>query len=1160
MSGMKKASLKDIWRSVRNGKKRFFAILIITALGMAMLTGLYAACQDMYYSADRFFEEQNLFDVQILSTLGLTGDDLDVLSQVEGVENADGVYSEEVFTEINGTRYTADMTTLSSKGLNRPYILSGALPQNPDEIAVPQSYLDESGKSVGDTLSIQEEEDGEETDEEDTSDSDLDIDVELEEESATFPVTTYTITGVVIDATNITNEENEGFRTSSGSDFTFFVAAEAVNSDVYTAVYVSLTDTGDINSFSDEYESTVDAFVGNIEANIKQQREQARYDAVVGEATEKLEDAQQTMDEKFADADRQLAEGEQELSDGRAELSDGEKELAEQEKNAKEQFEKARNEIQDGKNELAEKRQQAESEFASAQQQIDSAQTQLDESRVQIEAGLAQVKGPLAGAWPETEWNALVDAAGALAAAGSGDEDIVRGTATQSNALYSALAAVTGSLSAGLQQQLGQLQAYLDALNQNPSASAEEKETVAASIKQLEEKKQQLDALPSSCVQLALGMGKINGGQAALDTEKAVFEQKKAEAIQQMDDAAAQLTDGEEKLNAEEEKAWAQIAQARQDIADGKNELTEGEEELNKNKDEYLEKKAEAEQKLADGYDELSDIDMTKWYVQDRTSLESYSSLKSDMSSIEAVGTAFPIVFLLVAILISLTTMTRMVEEERGLIGTYKALGFRNADISKKYLVFAFAACLLGGLLGDILGFIFMPKLISYIFDSLYILPEFYLQFDLLYGIGGIALFMAGIVGATAIACRSELQHMPAALMRPKAPRAGARVFMERIPIIWNRMKFLSKVTVRNLFRYKKRFFMTIIGIAGCTALVLCGFAIRDSVNSLTPKQYDNIYQYDLMVVADDKDYGELSQELSGQGALANHMDVRLTTVGLINSSENSENVQLMVVPDDASLDGYINILDLSGNKINLGEKDVLVTRSAANTLGLKEGDTIELEDSDLERRETVLTGVVQNYLGNTVYMKQALYDELFGDYAPNAMLADLNDTVTDQPAYAESLLQNGKVLSSLSTTAQIEEFSFDLINAVVLLLIVMAGGLAFVVLFTLSNTNISERIRELATIKVLGFYDREVHQYVNKETLILTLIGIVVGLPVGRVLSGFLTSALNMPSLYFEVNVEPFSYIISAVISFCFALIVNLMTNRTLNRIDMVEALKSIE
>lgn len=1197
---MSQAFHKDILRSIKKGWKRFLSILIITALGVGMMTGLYAASLDMYYSADKFFDRANLFDIRILSTLGLTQEDVDVLARVDGVEAVEGGYIETVYTDINGVRKSADIAVLSRGGINMPQLLVGALPTKTDEIAVTQKYLDESGKSIGDTLTIKEEIE-EENDKESTletadntqtkadpdqdgsfnTDIDFDMDMEIDEEAQTptFSNTTYTITGVVLDPKDIRGNEDTGivFRSTVTADYSFFITEETASNDVFTVVYIILSGTKEMNSYSDEYEDTVQFVVSNIESRIKIQQERARYDAIISKAQAKIVDAENTMNEKFAEADRKFADAWNDIVKARQELVDGEATLSDEEKEANRKIAEARAEIKsakykladaekqlaegeaqllegeaelndnaqklkEGKQRLSEERQKVEEQLANAERQLSEAQSQLDAARTQLEAGIAQLKSGFGYAWPANEWDTLVNTAAALTATGVDDDAIAAGTAAESAALGAKLGT---QAEFGVQTALG-----MGKVNGDQQVLDDQKKVFA------EEKEAGLRQLAEAEAELAEGEAQIAAAWQMLESNKTDLEARKAELA----DGKVELADGEAKLNAEEADARAKMADAWEEIAKGKEELADGEAELIDQEQEYAEKKEEAKQKLADAYAELEDIDMTRWYVQDRTSLESYSSLNSDLSSIEAVGKLFPIIFLLVAVLMSLTAMTRMVEEERGLIGTYKALGFGNAAIYSKYILFASTACLLGGVLGDVFGFVFMPRFISAILDSLYSLPQHYLRFDPLYGVGGVALFMVAIVGATMLSCRNELKQMPAMLLRPKAPRSGSRVWLERISVVWNRLKFLNKVTVRNLFRYKKRLLMTVGGIMGCTALIICGFAIRDSVMKLSPSQYDNIYQYDLMAVFEEKDNDVIIRQLAHDSSIDDYLNLRTESVKLLNTDGESSSVQLMVVPNGSSIGDYIRMESLDGTIAHLDDGGVYITENATRILGLKTGDTISLQNLELEQGEAAVSGIVRNYLGNNVYMTQKLYELLFGAYEPNGVLAHLSDACTDQAAYAEALLDNDSVLSAVSTAALREDFGFDLLNAIVLLLIVLAGGLAFVVLFTLSTTNISERVRELATIKVLGFYDKEVYQYVNKETLILTAIGVLIGLPAGRILSDFLIAALNMPSIQFAVHIAPVSYLFSAAITFGFAIIVNWMTNRTLDRINMVEALKSVE
>ena len=825
-----KASGKDIRRTIFRNKKRFCSILIITALGVMMLSGLKAACDDLRYSADQFYDAQQVFDIQIVSTMGLDEDDLAALRKADGIGRAEGVYRETVYTSVKGSSQNTDVQTLGGQ-LNTPYLLKGRLPENEKEIAVSKTYADDSGKTIGDTIRFHE---------------------------PSQIRSTYTISAIVQDPSDLNNKDGAAsFRSISASRYVCFIREDGISIPAYTAAYVQVKGSRDMASYSDEYEALIKRTKETLEQDVKQQQEDRRYDELV--------------------------------------------------------------------------------------------------------------------------------------------------------------------------------------------------------------------------------------------------EQMKL-AVYAIDPQAA-------------------------------------------------------------AYVDTSSIEHPKWYIQDRSSLSSYSNIESDAASIEAVGTAFPIVFFTVAILIALTTITRMVEEERLLIGTYKALGFRNIEIMKKYLLYAGSACLLGGIIGDIGGFLLLPKFVFSIFQTLYLIPNYSLQFNAWYGIGGIALFTGGILIAVWIAVHEELRHMPAVLMRPKAPRTGARVLLERIRPLWRNLTFLNKVTARNLFRYKKRMLMTVFGIMGCSALVLCAMAINDSVSALIPRQYEHIYRYDLMVMMDD---AHVYQSLSKDDEVSECMALLVDNATIKSSGNKEERVQLMVFSEQADVASYLSLEDLNGDPVTLEKDDVYVTQNASQILDFSVKNTIRVQNSDLKEVRVKVTGIVQNYLGNTIYMGENTYETLFGSYEDNAVLANYKGKVSEQQkdSYVQKLEDRDGVLSVVSTSSMQDAFetSFSLITSVVYLILAMAAALAFVVLFTLSTTNISERVRELATIKVLGFYDKEVHSYVNKETLLLTFLGILAGLPAGTILAQSLTYVLNMPSIHFAVTIRPISYLYTVILSFGFAVIVNLITNRVLNHIDMVESLKSME
>ena len=492
-------------------------------------------------------------------------------------------------------------------------------------------------------------------------------------------------------------------------------------------------------------------------------------------------------------------------------------------------------------------------------------------------------------------------------------------------------------------------------------------------------------------------------------------------------------------------------------------------------------------------------MDEATWYVQTRDALSSYSSVESDASSIEAIGTVIPIVFFVVAVLISLTTMTRMVEEERGLIGLYKALGYSRRRILSKYVLYAGAACLAGGLVGNLLGFVVLPLILFTIFQTMYALPAFLLQFDVAYAVGSVALLPAGIVGATALACRRELAEQPAALMRPKAPKAGSRILLERVRPLWRRLSFLNKVTARNIFRYKRRFFMTVFGIAGCTALLVCGFGIRDTVLSLSSRQYgqEGVSRYDLMLVTSAADLEGVAQDLDADAQVQSFLPVSVDSV-TVSHGDAAESMQVYVVPDDADLSGYVGLTDDAAVSSAWPPLAPSSPRTPSRSWASPRARRFTSRTPPLREADVPVAAICPGYTGSSLFMTESAYREAFGTEPQlNGLLVSLGGTDAQKIALSERLSTDSRTLSTVCTAKLVEDFSsaFTLINTVVYVVIVLAAALSFTVVFTLSNTNISERERELATIKVLGFEARgpPLHQ---QETLILTGLGVAVGLP----------------------------------------------------------------
>lgn len=1207
-AGVSAVFAKDTLRCWLRSWKRFVSIAVITLLGVAVLTGIYAGCRDAFLAAGRFYDQQGLHDLQVLSTYGLTDDDATALRRIDGVQTVQPERSQTVTTLVDGTKKTVTMQEIGTEGLDQPYIRQGKLPNKAGEVAVTQQFLNDSGLKIGGTITVTPQDTSSsvisvaatETDDSNNADtvgvaanasasdakSAANTDADAEQ-SPQFP-TKLTITGVVLDPRDLNNPDGysgmTSFRSTSSEDYTFFAPSDGVTGNIYTAISVAVTGASDFDTFSDAYDEAVKTVADRIEHQIQTTRQKARRQQIVSSAQRKLDDAQDEANEQLDEAQKQiddnwaeleanettLQDSRTELENNRTTITDGERQLAD----GRAQIATARQQIAQGRQQIAEARTQLESgktQLTSARKQLDAAQTELTANRTKIEQGITQIDQGMAQI---DQMLPMIQQANNLLAQLDPNIDLNSPTWQAIKQLLARLGITLPEVPSisELRQQLAakqtELQTQRDSLTQQKADLQRTlNETIAPAQSTLDQQNAQLTAKEQEA---AAGEAQLNTKSAELEANAATLETQSA----QLEAQAAQLASGKQ-----------QLEEGEQQLADGKAKLDDAQSELDA-------KRSEAESEFAKQQRRIDDVANARWYVQTRASIDGFSSLKSDVSSIESIGRAFPIVFLLVAVLMSLTTMTRMVEEDRGLIGTYLGLGYGGLAVSSRYLLFALLACLVGGGIGLLVGFLGIPAFLMVVIEGLYILPGVRLEYDWLYGSAGIVLFVVGVGVATALACREEIRHTPAALMRPKAPKAGARILLERIRPVWSRLNFLGKVTARNIFRFKSRLIMTVGGVAGCTALIICGFAINDTVDTIGVKQYEQIYQYDLMVVANDDDATAMRKQVAQDGQTTETLNLRVDSGEMSNAAQESETVQLMTVPNDslnilndmvtleqAGDDGWFGLPNIfgkaGGGTVALDDSGVIVSQSAANSLNIHAGDTVTLGNGGSSRAKVQVTAVTRNLIGSDVYISERLYDQKFaaggvtssasGDGTAstltwNAMLAKLKGSETEQAEYADRLGEESSVLKTVSCAHLAATFKFDLMGAVVALIVGLAGGLALVVLFTLANTNVSERIREMATLKVLGFYDREVHNYVNREMMILTGMGVVVGLPLGRWIGGLLTAALNMPSLYFEVEVHWYSYAIAVVATLAFALLVQLFTNPVLDRVDPVSSLKSVE
>ena len=1128
----------DIRRTITGNIKVFLSLFVICALGSGVFVALKASCDDLRLAADAYFDAQHLYDLSIQSTLGLTQDDVGALAALDNVEAAEGGYTETAYTEVGGAPEQVSLRALSDTGMNEPQLVSGWLPSGPGEVAVTQKFLDATGKQVGDTLTFASDA-ALGTGDSGATDSGAGTATATDaSDTATSPEVftrrIYIITGAVRDPMDVNSDQNTmSFRTSSTVKYAFFFARDAVeHADTFTVAYLAVKGARELPCYGDAYQDLIDQVKDETDA-IRQEREDARTASVRGDASQAIDEQGQAAEQQLAEAEQRLARSQDAIAEGKGEVASGKRELAEQEQTAEEQLAAGRQELADARAQLDEKLADA---YAQTEQEV--------RSRAQA-------------AIPSTVQSTLVNMA----------------EYQQLSAAKSQLEAQTAARAAA-QARLDELAAKESRGERLTEQELRERQNKTAEV---EAANQAIVALQAQTGMDAQGMAAALAQMEAAVTKSvkqgveqalsAQVEAAKQQVYEQHFKAAyVQLDEGEQVLEEQGASAAEQLQAAREKLAAAEQELAAGQREVDAGQTTLAEERTTATEALDEARGKVDEIEPATWYIQDRTALSSYASLGSDADSIEAIATVFPLIFLAVAVLIALTTIARMVEEDRGLIGLYKALGYRRAQIQAKYAVYALAASLLGCIAGGVLGFVVLPLVLFTVFDTMYALPALHLHFNPIYALWGSTLFIGAIVGSALISCRRVLREAPASLMRPLAPRAGSRIFLERITPVWRRLSFLNKVTARNLFRYKKRFLMTVLGIAGCSALMICGMGIRDTVASFKERQYGEagVTRYDLLTVAADTDADAARDLLATTSGVKDLLACRVDSV-TAEFNGKRETVQLVVVPDDVDLSSYVHLTDPAGAALELPDTGAraLITKNAEQVLGFAAGDTIRLQDSELRQGEVEIAGIQLNYLGNYCYMTESAYRAAFGrDAVRNACLAHLSGSEAEQIDVADALAEHGVFLSISSTAKISNQFteSFKIIDTVVYVLTIMAACLAFAVVFTLSTTNISERERELATIKVLGFRRREVHRYINKETVILALFGIAAGCPLGWGLTRFLSWVLRMPSLYFDAVVEPGTYAVAGALSLVFVLVINKITDRSLDRIVMVEALKSAE
>lgn len=1077
---MKKAVIKDALREIKKSYKRFISILLMAFLGVGFFAGVRASSPDMLDTIDTYYKNQNVYDIQVLSTLGLTSDDINAISKIENVEHVDGNFETDGQIEVGNKEVIAKVMSLND--FNTPVLIDGSLPSAKNECVVEERFLTVNNKNIGDTieLSIKDMQ----------NDNGEDVPYLYEKELK--------IVGTVQSPMYISLDRGTSTLGSGKIDYYMYIPKSNVQANsIYTNIYVKVKDANKYTTSSKKYEDCVNSVKTEIE-KIKDNREKSRYDSLVNTVTKKVEDAEKELNTQKTDAKSKIADAEKELENGKKQIENAEKTIKSNRIKADKEFNKAYAELINGKNKIADSEKQLESKEKQANEEFDKLEKQKAELNTQLT-----------------------------------------------------------TLNSGITEVQKNIENINIALK-NPNLTSEQKANFEKTKKQLENK---LSELNNTKAQLVSAISKIDSGIATGKTEIKSAKNK-------LQSAKNELKKSENAYYSTKNSTYKQLDNAEEELELSKKELKDGENELEKNKKEFNEKIADAESKLNDARAKIAEIENPKWYVLDRNGNAGYSSFIQDTDSIANIGKVFPVIFFIVAALISLTSMTRMVEEQRTQIGTLKALGYNKLQITSKYVLYASLACIIGSILGMSVGFVLLPKIVWKMYSMMYQIGDIQTSFNFEIGSLGFILIVISILGATIYAVIKELIQTPATLMRPKSPKMGKRVFLEKVTFIWKRLSFSRKVTVRNIFRYKKRFLMTIIGIMGCTALIVTGFGIRDSIRAIMPDQYEKVFNYDLQINLkadlDKKQKQDFINSLTNDDKIEKLSETYMSSISAINENVE-ENVQIIVPNNNTDFNTLINLTDVkSKNNLSLPEDGVLLTDKAAQLLGVEAGDTITLKDTDENETNVKVTNVVENYVYHYIYMSKSMYENLYGkSFDSNVILTkDFNLDNETEDNFVKDLMNMPEVASvtRISTAMNMMNDTMKSLNYVVVILIVSAGLLAFVVLYNLSNVNISERIRELATIKVLGFYDKEVYLYITRETIILTAIGLVLGLVAGYFLDFFILETCEINMLRFRKFVAPLSFVFAALITILFTIIVNIVTYFALKKINMIESLKSVE
>ena len=1171
---------KNTMREITKTKSRFLSILLICGIGVGFFSGVRAAGGDMRVSADDYYDEHNLFDLRVLSTFGLTESDLEAIEKVNGVDGAYASKYTDLAMHCGEHEFITRVYSALPDEVNKINIYKGRMPESDDEVLV-NCYSFSDNVDVGEKITL-----------EDLTKADE------------FPLKykEYTIAGLYSTPMFISMTQRGSTNIGDGViDALMIVPEEHFTQEVYTEIYVRSDDLKNMKSYSDKYEDLREKISDKL-TKLGEERSEIRYNEVLGDAEQEIADGEAELEKARTEGQKELDDAKQQLDDAQKQIEDGEKELEDAKKeidvgrpqledaekqlnsskalldSTKAQLDAAKKTIDDGEKQLAAGKtelEKAEKEIADGEQELNDSKNRVQQARTLIEKSKSAIE-----VWKtlrETntgDYNRAEETYKAakrqLDEAERELQRLINQYGDNSPLVFVQMLTVQTTRAAVTAAELAMNEAKDQADVSKAMIEAAEKE-IADNEKLIADGEVQIAEAEK---QLAEGRAKYESGLAEYKASERQLADGRKEyeyGLEQYYNGLTQYNAGYSEYSINKAKFDAGVEQYEtgvEALADAKAQYEQGLIDYEDGKYEFETKIADAEKELADAKEKIASAGNAQWYVFTRDDNQGYSEYNSNAERIDRIAAIFPVFFLLVAGLVCLTTMSRMVEEQRTQIGTLKALGYSRIAIMRHYMTYAVTAALIGGVIGAIGGCFLFPGVIVFAYSMMYQIVDIHFMFtfgNLFLSIGSMTLAIALTVY---FSCNKALKETPASLMRPKAPKAGKRIFLEKMTFIWSKMNFFAKVSARNLIRYKKRMFMTIVGIAGCTALSLTGFGLKNSIMDVADLQYNDIYRYSGYAAY--KDGIKPSELDSIYTTLTDYNEDTDYTRALIKQydfeySGNSVQCYITAVENAEMFETFVDMRErVSRNKVSL-EDGAVITEKAAKLLDAKVGDEITVKVQDGVSKKITISGITEQYAGHYLYLDEEMYKDVFGQAPKYNMIYFYNGISRDddvQAEFTEHLLKNKNiqaVIMNASSLASIYD-TLKIMDLVVLVLIVSAAALAFVVLYNLTNVNITERIREIATLKVLGFYDGEVSSYVFRESIILSLLGALVGLGLGFALCMFVITTAELDEVMFGRSIHALSYLWAFLVTAAFSMVVNLIMTRVLKKVSMVESLKSVE